>query len=248
MTQVRQPAWLRRFHQGSPHRPALLCFPHAGGSASSYVALSAALAPSAEVLAVQYPGRQDRLAEPPLTDMRALARQLVPVIRDELDDRPYACFGHSMGAALAFEVTRQLEQSGTGPVLLFASGRRAPSVPITDDVHRRDDAGLVAEVQRFDAASAQMLEHDVVRQMVLPALRADYTANETYWCPPEQRVACPVVALVGDDDPVTRVPDAQAWQAHTTATFLIRVFRGGHFFLNDRLDEVVDVMVPALIP
>jgi surfactin synthase thioesterase subunit len=240
------PLWLRRFHPSSPQRPVLVCFPHAGAAASYYVGISAALEPAAEVLAVQYPGRQDRLAEQPLTQIDSLADRIAPVVAEHVGDRPFACFGHSMGAALAFEVTRRLEQAGRGPALLFASGRRAPSVPVTDQVHPRGDEALVAEVRRFDAANARMLEHRAVRDMILPALRADYTANETFICPAERPVNSPIMALVGDDDPVTLVADAAEWHRHTTAHFAMRVFRGGHFFLTDRQDEVVHVVATAL--
>jgi len=248
LTQTKQgPAWLRRFHRDASDELTLVCFPHAGGSASTYLPISAALNPTVQVYAAQYPGRQDRLSEQPYTDIASLADQIVPVIRTTVGDRPYAFFGHSMGASLAFEVTRRMEREpGNPPSAPFASGRRAPSIPITEHIHLRDDTGLLDEVRRFDKASAQMLEDERVQKMVLPALRADYTANETYYRPADHQVRCPIVAICGDDDPVTEVAHAQVWQVHTTSEFWLKVLPGGHFYLTGQEEQVAAVLKDRL--
>jgi len=212
--------WCRRFHPAPDAAHRLVCFPHAGGSASYYLPVSTALAPRVDVVAVQYPGRQDRRNEPLIDDIATLADHVYDVLRG-WDDRPLTFFGHSMGALVAFEVARRFEREGSGPVRLFASGRRAPSRYRDENVHRRDDDGI---------------------RMILPALRGDYRAVETYRSAPGATVACPITALVGDSDPKTSLDEAQDWEKHTSADFDLRILPGGHFYLNSRAADVLKVL------
>src|SRR3954471_2553827 len=173
--------WIRRFHTSPAQSPLLVCFPHAGGSASYFTPLSTVLRSTVQVLAVQYPGRQDRLHHPCLSTIDELAdgafAALGPLVR-----RPIALFGHSMGAMLAFEVARRMrERLDTEPGTLFVSGRRAPSRHRAEDgIHLRDDQGLVAELQSLSGTDPRLLDDPDVLRMVLPSMRADYTAVETY--------------------------------------------------------------------
>lgn len=140
--------WIRRFHHAAPDAPRLLCLPHAGGSAGFFTGLSAALSPAVDVVAVQYPGRQDRRREPAVTSLPLLADQVFQALAP-FGDRPLALFGHSMGATLAFEVAARLESHGRAVTRLVASGRRAPSRHRDENVHRRDDEGVVQELRRL---------------------------------------------------------------------------------------------------
>ncbi|SOE09139.1 Surfactin synthase thioesterase subunit [Streptomyces sp. 2323.1] len=233
--------WCRRFHPAPDAGRRLVCFPHAGGSASFYHPVSAALSPRVDVLAVQYPGRQDRRQEPALDDIGLLADRIAEAL-GAWTDRPLTFFGHSMGALVAFEVARRLERDGDGPVRLFASGRRAPSAYRDEQVHRRDDDGIVAELRALSGTDARVLDDEEMLRMVLPALRSDYKAVETYRSEPGAVVRCPVTVLVGDDDPKTSLDEARSWDAHTTDACDLRVFPGGHFYLADRPTEVMDVL------
>ncbi|MEV8409330.1 alpha/beta fold hydrolase [Streptomyces niveus] len=218
----------------------LLCLPHAGGSASFFLPVARALAPVADVLAVQYPGRQDRRAEPCATSVTELADRLLPVLLDGWTDRPLVLFGHSMGASVAFELAGLLErETGTAPASLIASGRRAPSRPAPEQVHKLGDEALLAEVRSLSGTDTRILDDDETLRLVLPVLLADYRAAETYRPDRFNRVSCPVVALVGDDDPKVPLDDARAWQEHTSGTFEMHVFPGGHFYLIDRAPDVV---------
>jgi surfactin synthase thioesterase subunit len=215
----------------------LVVLPHAGGAASFYVPLCRALAPAADVVAVQYPGRQERRSEPCVTDLVELAELVAAALADRLD-RPTVLFGHSMGATLAFELARRL------PVVhVFASARRAPSRWRDDDrVHEGDDAQLIAEVMALGGSSAELLADEEIAAMVLPSLRGDYRAAETYRWTPGPPLTVPVTVLVGDDDPKVSLDEARAWEEHTTGQVDLHVFSGGHFYLVDHQREVVDLV------
>ncbi|MFF1924531.1 thioesterase II family protein [Streptomyces sp. NPDC058221] len=234
--------WIRRYRPAPDARVRLLCLPHAGGAASYYVPVAAALAPAADVLAVQYPGRQDRRSEEPLGDLRELADRVADAV-DDGDDRPLAVFGHSMGAVLGYEVALRLEEAGRGPVRLFVSGRRAPSAHRpSEEMHKRTDSALLEGVRRLSGTDAQVLDDEELVRMVLPAIRADYRAVETYELRPGDRVRCPVTVLTGDGDPMTTVEEARAWSVHSEGATDLHVFPGGHFYLNDRSADVLAVI------
>jgi surfactin synthase thioesterase subunit len=230
--------WCRRYRPTRNATARLVCLPHAGGSAPFYVPVAAALSPGVDVVAIQYPGRQDRRAERPLADMDALAGSIAEVLLAQ-PELPVTIFGHSLGAVVGFEVTRRLEAAGQYPVHLFASGRRAPSTVHEDDaVHLRDDAGILAEVRRLNGTAPSVLSDDELMRAALPALRADYRIAETYHCAPDDTVNSPVTVLTGDSDPKTTLDEANGWKQHTTGAFDLRVYSGGHFFLTQHVDAV----------
>jgi surfactin synthase thioesterase subunit len=233
--------WLRRYRPSATATARLVCLPHAGGSASYFLPVAAALSPQVDVVAVQYPGRQDRRSEKPVTDLHDLGAQVHQILRSQ-DDLPVTFFGHSMGASLAFEVIRRFEAEGRGPVRLFASGRRAPSIYREESVHQLGDAGLLAEIRRLNGTSSLVLNDDELMRAALPALRADYQAAELYRGEPGATIDAPITALTGDADPKTTLADAQAWERHTTSAFDLEVFPGGHFFLSDQTAAVIRVL------
>jgi surfactin synthase thioesterase subunit len=233
--------WCRRYRPARNATARLVCLPHAGGSASFFLPVAAALSPGADVVAIQYPGRQDRRTERPIDDMAVLADRIHAILRRQ-PEMPLILFGHSMGAVIGFEVTRRLEAEGHGPMRLFASGRRAPSTYRNETIHLRDDAGIISEVRKMSGTASSVLGDEEIMRAALPALRADYRATETYTCPPEITVSCPVTALVGDNDPKTTVDEAKAWAKQTTGPFDLHVFAGGHFFLADHADEIIKIL------
>jgi surfactin synthase thioesterase subunit len=234
--------WTRRYRGADPGALPLVCFPHAGGSATAYAPLARAVPPFLDVVAVQYPGRQERLREPCVDQVPLLAEQIGAAL-GPLAGGPLVLFGHSMGAVLAFEVARRLPAP---PGALFVSGRRAPSRTRVETVHLRDDAGLVAELQRLSGTDARILEDEEVLRMVLPAVRSDYRAIEMYRYREGPPLTCPIVALYGDADPRVTSDEVEAWASHTVGGFRAHRFPGGHFYLSARLPEVVDVIVDSL--
>lgn len=240
--------WIRRYYPASNDRPVLVCFPHAGGSATYYFPMSAALAPDFEVIAIQYPGRQERRHETCIDDITELAGHIRLALGEaELTGpaesrRPLAFFGHSMGALVAFEVARLLEQDGeAGPHVLFASGRRAPSRS-RDDTWHLSDAALIGELRSLGGTNAGLLADQEVVELVLPAVRNDYRAVASYQPGADARIAAAVVVLVGDDDPYTTRGEAADWQRHATGDFELHVLPGGHFFLEDQQAEIVRII------
>jgi surfactin synthase thioesterase subunit len=233
--------WVRRFHPSDTSEARLVCFPHAGGSASYYYPMSEALAPGTETLAIQYPGRQDRRAEPCIENLDELADEAFAALRGWAD-KPLVFFGHSLGSILAYEVAARFQRSaGAPPAWLIASGYPAPSRLRGGDVHRRDDAGLIDVLRSSGGTDEHWLADQDLMASVLPAVRGDYRAIETHR-PAPGVLNCPITMLVGDADPQATLEEAQAWRAHTSSEFELRVFPGGHFYLNDRSQEVVETV------
>ncbi|AGL19210.1 thioesterase II family protein [Actinoplanes sp. N902-109] len=239
--QVR-PAWWRTFKPAPAAPVRLACLPHAGGSASFYHPLARALAPGIEVLAAQYPGRQDRYREPLVTSLTDLARHCFEALRPSID-RPLILFGHSMGALLAYEIALLMQDDGLAPpVHLVVSGRRAPSRYRDDQFHRLPPAGLVAQVRALSGTDASVLSDPETLRLILPAVRGDYRAVETYRHQPGRVVHSPVTALTGTDDPMVTVEEVTAWERHTDGPADIRSMPGGHFFVADHFDEIAALL------
>ncbi|GAB3988703.1 alpha/beta fold hydrolase [Actinoallomurus acanthiterrae] len=234
-------SWVRRFHPSPDANVRLVCFAHAGGSASYFHPVSAALAPLVDVLAVQYPGRQDRRAEPTVTDLRTLAERVGEALLPWVD-LPMIFFGHSMGALVAYETARLLESRRTPLTALFVSGRRSPTTVRDEAVHVRGDAALLKEVRRLGGTDLRLLANDELVKIALPALRGDYQAVETYRYRPGPPLRCPITALIGDRDPKVTVEEATDWKRHTVGGFDLRVLPGGHFYLNDHKNTVLEML------
>jgi surfactin synthase thioesterase subunit len=241
--------WFRRFTTTAGNGPRLVCFPHAGGSATAFKELAYALPADFDVVSVQYPGRQDRWREEPFTELPSLVEAVAGELARELtaDGRPYALFGHSMGALVAFETARVLARGELpGPQRLFLSGRGGPE---TDHVpyHLWDDDDVLADVRRLGGTDQSMLDDPDLLELVLPALRADYRALGLYSWGGGEPLTAAVTALTGDSDPMTTVEDAGTWRAHTTGDFALKVFPGDHFYLFGQLDAVAAAVTEGLL-
>ncbi|MBW8819532.1 MAG: thioesterase [Streptomyces sp.] len=229
----RDDQWIRPLHLDHREGPRLICFPHAGGSASFFRPLATHL-PAFETVGVLYPGRQDRRTEPFLEDIGALADEATAALKPWMEDRPVVFLGHSMGSVIAFEVALRLQTGGATPPLgLIASGRRAPSRHRDENVHTRGDQALIAEIRRLNGTASALFDDDEIVQMILPATRADYKAIETYRYTPGPRLDRPITALLGESDPRVTVDEARDWERHTSGAFELRTFPGGHFYLSD---------------
>ncbi|WP_151772318.1 thioesterase II family protein [Streptomyces abyssomicinicus] len=239
--------WFRRQGTGRP-RLRLVCFPHAGGAATAYADWPSGLPEGVELLAVQYPGRQDRLAEPCADSLAGLAEAVTTALLPHLG-LPVALFGHSMGSAVAYEVALRLRRAAdTEPVALLVSGRRAPHlggrVPV-----RLDDAGLLESVRRLSSPDAWAYDHPDLREVLMPSLRGDHRLLDAYRPdPPAERLRVPVTVYGGDDDPVCPVADLDTWAQVTDAGHETVVLPGGHFFLRERQAALLAHLSSRLAP
>ena len=220
----------------------LFCFPHAGAGASTYRAWRTPLAArGVAVCPVQLPGRETRFRERAHTSLGPLVDDLVPGLVPHLD-RPYAVFGHSMGALVAFEVVRALRRrGGPAPAHLYVSGRIAPHLrDIRRALHSLSDAALLAEVAALGADTAGALEDARLLAFHLPLLRADLAVNETYRYVPGGALDVPITAFGGDRDPKVDPDEVAAWHLHTRDSFAAHMISGGHFFVQNALPSVLD--------
>lgn len=211
----------------------LFCLPHAGGSASAYHIWLSALPSFVELCPIQMPGRENRLRERPYTSFPALAHAVAQSLDTHLD-KPFVFFGHSLGAKLAFELTRLLRrENGPEPLHLFVSGHGAPHRPHTaTPIHALPDAEFIREVQRYEGMPQEVLESEELMRYILPILRADFSVNESYVYTHEPPLRSSITAYGGLRDEGVPRDEIEAWREQTTATFELHMFPGGHFFLQ----------------
>lgn len=236
--------WIRPFRLTPMPRLRLVCFPHAGGSASFFCAWRERLPADIDLLAMQYPGREDRFNEAPSTSMAALAEGAAQAL-SEFADAPLALFGHSLGAALAYETALHLDNAGLPPRHLFVSAHPAPHLQRGGDLHRRDDVALLEDIRRQGGAS-ELLEDADLRALFLPILRADYQVIETYRRAQPLALACPVDVLLGDRDGEASDAEARGWDLAGRQRATVTRFPGGHFYLVEQRAAVIEHLLCRL--
>lgn len=239
--------WFRYRRIDSKTALRLFCFPFAGGSASAFWGWSDKLPREVELCAVQLPGRENRIAERPFTRMVELVETLVDVLVPLLD-RPFAFFGHSMGATVAFEVVRRLRALQLPqPVHLFVSGCRAPHLPDPGRrFHLLPDAELIGELRKLEGTTEEVLKNNDLMQLLLPTLRADFELNETYVFRHGKPLDCGISAFCGSDDQTAPFEAVRVWREHTHTAFRFRIFEGRHFFISSSKDQVFEDLSAVL--
>jgi len=213
-------------------RLRLFCFPYAGGGSSIFRLWPNALPAEVEVCPVYLPGRESRLNEAAFTRLSPLVQTVAQVLHPYLDT-PFALFGHSMGALISFELARYLRKNYNQlPTHLFVSSHRAPQLPrLGSDTYDLPEPAFIDAVYRLGGTPLEVLQHKELMDMMLPALRADFTLYETYVYSEEEPLACPITAFRGEQDTVS-VQELSAWREQTRGAFSLHTLPGGHFFLH----------------
>jgi len=237
LTEATGNAWVKLMRSSAPAsnnsgRVRLFSFPHAGAGASVFHDWKDLLPDFIEFYPVQLPGREDRIIETPYTHMPDLIPDLVDALHPYLD-RPFAFFGHSLGAVISYELALALRQmQGMLPIHIFVSGHIAPHISDSrPPIYKLPKAAFVDKLKLFNGISAEVFANQELMELLLPTIRADFTLSETYAYQTDKPLNCPISAYGGLQDPYVSRQDLEAWQDHTTATFTVRLFPGDHFYL-----------------
>ena len=236
--------WVIRSHARPSAKVKLFCIPYAGGGTPLFRNWAEQLGPSIEVSAVQLPGRGTRLGERPFGSMEDLIPALAESLLDCLD-RPFAFYGHSLGALIAFETVRALRRMGSSPASALLVGAcqapqfHSPHAPM----HGLAEADFIAEVQsRYNGMPRQIVEDPELRALLIPTLRADIQIFETYRYSNEKPLSCPIIAFGGARDELVSIPALRAWSDHTADMFRLEMLDGDHFFLNSARRDLLGVI------
>jgi medium-chain acyl-[acyl-carrier-protein] hydrolase len=232
----------------APDSPVrLFCVPYAGGGSSIFRAWPPSL-PGVEVATVELPGRETRLDEPAIDAMGPLVTALADAIQPHLG-KPYAVFGHSMGARISFELVRELRRrDAPAPQVLFVSGCKAPHIPRvpTPPLSALPDRVFTGMLRQMSGTPPEVFDDPELFRFLLPVLRADFTVIDTYEYADERALSCPIRAFGGISDPEVPEDALLGWQAHTSSSFRMRRIPGDHFIVRSRQRELAEAIVADL--
>lgn len=249
MTAMPPTPWLVRARPVADPRLRLYCLPHAGAGPSVFTAWARALPADIELCAIHLPGREVRLSEPAATRMTPLVDAMAAAVAPTLD-RPYAVFGHSMGATVGFELVRALRRRGAPPPSrLWVAGRRAPHLPTPRPWrHTLSGPEFMAELRRLGGTPPELLADPDLAAMFAAILRADFAVLETHAWTPEPALESPIVVLHGTADLEVSHAESAAWASHSTHPLGMHEFSGGHFFPHVQRAAVLERIVADLAP
>jgi medium-chain acyl-[acyl-carrier-protein] hydrolase len=240
--------WLPARRTNSTAGVRLFCFPYAGGNESAYRHWQQKLPQSIEVLPVQLPGRGSRIKEPPYSELRPLISAASEALAAEME-KPFALFGHSMGALIAFELARELrKQHGIQPVHLFISANCSPRQrPEEPAVAQLSDAALIDVLQRYEGTPQDLLNDAELMRLMLPVIRADMALCDSYVYDPGPPLECSITVFGGLEDHLRSRACLESWREHTKGPFMLRMLPGGHFFINSWAVPVFEVIRQELL-
>jgi len=234
--------WLTRSPLSGDPAVRLFCFPYAGGSSGLFRTWPKSLPPDVEVLSLNMPGRQARIAEPPIRDIRTLVDAFGPVaMRYALV--PFVLFGYSLGGLVAFEVARYLSRRSISPAALIVAACAAPTASRrTPAISDMPDPQFVAAFREFANLPDDVVDDPHLMRLVLPMLRADVGMAEKYVRADGECLTCRIHTIIGQDDPTTPLAAVTLWKEETLGEVASTTVPGNHGFLHSSPDEVLRVV------
>ncbi|MBN2502333.1 MAG: thioesterase [Anaerolineales bacterium] len=240
------PVWLPITRTDAKSILRLFCFPYAGGSSTIFHRWGEHLPEWVEVIPAYLPGRGTRIREQAKENVSEIVQGIEPEIK-VLIDTPIVLFGHSFGALVAFEIAHLLQSLGQSSALLVVSASRAAHLPPTrSPIHTLEQPDFIAELKQMGGTPDTILENAELMQLLLPTLRTDFKAAETYRYTPGEKLSCPILALASPTDPYVKISQVAAWEQLTSNTFQIEQIPGGHHFLETSRSEVLASLSAAL--
>jgi len=221
----------------------LFCFPYAGGGGGFYKNWPSHLGDDVSVYPVILPGRERRFSESPYVSLESLIDDFMEVIKPYLD-KPFAFFGHSMGALIAFEVTKRIEQhTSYKPNHLFISAKAAPHIETSKQhKHLLSNSSLIEELRKVNGTDAVILENKELMDVMLPVIRADFQLLETYRYNPGYLINTPMTVFGGMNDEEVNHNELVEWVALSRHKhFQLNLFRGDHFFIQENVLDIIKI-------
>ena len=226
-------SWIYQVRNNTKAKIRLFCFPYSGASATIYFSWLNEFPELIEICPIQFPGRGNRVSERLKTSIHDLVEDAVESFEGFLD-KPYAFFGHSLGALFSFELTRKLREAGyLLPLHLFMSGHGAPHLPDTNPrIHDLPHEEFIQKLHELNGMTKDVLENKELMEMVEPVIRADFKMCESYIYHEQEPFHLPISAYGGIEDPFVSKQELESWQKHSDQRVVLRLFPGDHFYLN----------------
>ncbi|WP_241827037.1 thioesterase II family protein [Streptomyces graminilatus] len=240
--------YLRRGDTRQDGRLRMFCFPYAGGGASAYAGWQRWLGDGVEVLPVQLPGREGRMAEPRFTDLPTLVADLDRELGEALDG-PHVLYGHSMGALVAFALAQYRRARGERlPLALLLGAHRAPHLPAPPITHGyvADDMELVRGLAALGGLPRVLLDRPEWLAALLPVVRGDLMLCDGAGSVDRTPLPVPLHTFAGADDRLVTVPEIREWSLYSEEACETTVVPGGHFFIRDKESVFLDRLAQVL--
>lgn len=236
--------WLVELNQHRQPQFRIFCFPYAGGGPSVFRNWKTLLPPQAGGFSLHYPGRESRFSEPFIQDFSTLVSYATQAI-EPFAEEAFVLFGHSLGALLAFETARKLEQQGHIPKLLIVSGRQCPTTPSKrKPISHLPEQDFLQEMATYNGTPAQVLANQELMELLSPMIRADFYLAEHYKFQENGRLlSCPILALASRQDTWISPEAVASWSKFTKGGFDSKWFEGDHFYLNHQSEVLIQCIM-----